>query len=103
MPIQRQEIRSARESADRQANRKEWEKMETILELLQLCDDMRADEKISAEEGDFEIALRCLQTQAEATAEIINLCIIYAQQIAERGGTEAEVTMAMLYPLLRGK
>lgn len=103
VPIQRPEIRSARESADRQANRKEWEKMETILELLQLCEDMRADEKISAEDGEFEIALRCLQTQAEATVEIINLCIIYAQQIEERGGTKAEITTAMLYPLLKGK
>lgn len=77
--------------------------METILELLQLCEDMRADEKISAEEGEFEIALRCLQSRAEATVKIINLCIIYAKKIDERGGTEAEVTMGMLYPLLRGK
>lgn len=103
VPIQRPEIRSARESADRQANRKEWEKMETILELLQLCEDLREDEKNSAEDGEFEIALRCLQSRAETTREIINLCIIYAKQIEERGGTDAVVTMSMLYPLLKGK
>lgn len=103
VPTQRQTGRAARESAARLSNERKWKKMETILELLQLCEDMRADEKISAEDGEFEIALRCLQTQAEATVEIINLCIIYAQQIAERGGTESNVTMAMLYPLLRGK
>lgn len=103
VPTQRQNGRSARESADRITTEREWKKMETILELLQLCEDMRADEKISAEDGEFEIALRCLQTQAEATVEIINLCIIYAQQIEERGGTKSDVTMAMLYPLLRGK
>lgn len=103
VPTQRQTIRSPRESGDRLSHEREWEKMETILELLQLCEDMRADEKKSAEDGEFEIALRCLQTQAEATVEIINLCIIYAQQIEERGGTDSDVTMAMLYPLLRGK
>ena len=102
VPTQRQNGRSARESADRITTEREWEKMETILELLQLCEDMRADEKKSAEDGEFEIALRCLQTQAEATVEIINLCIIYAQQIEERGGTESDITMAMLYPLMRG-
>lgn len=102
VPEQRQNGRAARESAARITTEREWEKMETILELLHLCEDLREDEKNSAEDGEFEIALRCLQSRAETTREIINLCIIYAKQIEERGGTDSVVTMSMLYPLLKG-
>ena len=54
------------------------------------------------DEGYTFLSLYDVEVDEDKMQKIINLCIIYAQQIEERGGTESDVTMAMLYPILKG-